>query len=52
MVSAEFDALFDKFRAAVLSHAQHEELEERPKLEANRDAERLVDMGDDFVQAQ
>ncbi len=50
--SGEFDALFRTFRAAVLSHAKHEEAEEHPKLEANLDAERLEQMGDDFVQAE
>ncbi len=50
--SSEFNALFDKFRSAVLRHAEHEEAEEHPKLEANLDPERLVDMGDEFVQAE
>lgn len=50
--SAEFNTLFDKFRSAVLSHAQHEESEEHPKLEANLNAGRLEDMGNKFVQAE
>jgi hemerythrin superfamily protein len=50
--SADFNTLFDKFRGAVLRHAQHEEAEEHPKLEANLDAARLEDMGDEFVQAE
>ena len=50
--SAEFNTLFDTFRGAVLRHAQHEEAEEHPKLEANLDAARLEDMGDEFVQAE
>jgi hemerythrin superfamily protein len=50
--SAEFDSLFEKFRSAVLRHAQHEESEEHPKLAANLDPERLEDMGDEFVQAE
>lgn len=50
--SAAFNTLFDTFRSAVLRHAQHEEAEEHPTLEANLDAERLEDMGDEFVQAE
>jgi hypothetical protein len=52
VASSEFNTLFDEFRRAVLSHAQHEESEEHPTLEANLDPERLVDMGDEFVQAE
>ena len=50
--SAEFDALFAKFRSAVLQHAQQEEREEHPELEANVSPARLVEMGKEFTQAE
>jgi hypothetical protein len=50
--SAEFEDLFATFRQAVLEHAQHEETEEHPELEANVSTERLVEMADEFVEAE
>jgi hemerythrin superfamily protein len=50
--SAEFDELFATFRSAVLRHAEHEESEELPELEANVSPERLVEMGEQFAQAE
>jgi hypothetical protein len=43
-----FAAAFAAFRGAVLSHAEHEEGEEHPKLVAALDHERLVDLGEKF----
>ena len=48
----EFEALFAKFRSAVLDHATHEETEEHPELEANVSPERLVEMAEEFTQAE
>ena len=48
----QFDALFAKFRNAVLQHADHEEREEHPKLRAGIDADRLTEMADEFVAAE
>jgi hypothetical protein len=50
--SGEFDELFATFRTAVLRHAQHEESEEHPELEANVSPERLVEMGEEFARAE
>ena len=47
-----FEALFATFRQAVLRHAEHEEQEEHPKLRAGVDADRLVEMADEFVAAE
>jgi hemerythrin superfamily protein len=48
----EFDALFAKFKAAVLSHAEHEEREEHPKLRAELGEDRLAELGGDFRAAE
>jgi hemerythrin superfamily protein len=48
----EFDALFTRFRGAVLDHATHEETEEHPELEANVSPQRLVEMAEQFTQAE
>jgi hemerythrin superfamily protein len=50
--STEFDELFSKFRRAVLEHATHEETEEHPELEANVSPDRLVEMAEEFTQAE
>jgi hypothetical protein len=50
--TAEFDRLFATFRTAVLAHAEHEEQEEHPLLEGAVDADRLVEMADEFTEVE
>ena len=46
--SPEFDAVFAKFRTAVLTHASREEDEEHPRLRDHVDPSRLADMAVEF----
>jgi hypothetical protein len=48
----QFDALFSKFRAAVLQHATNEEREEHPILERTLSAEASRKAADEFRAAQ
>ena len=49
---SEFGTLFENFRTAVLAHAQAEETEVFPLLEANVDAATLQDMADAVLVAE
>ena len=50
--SAEFEATFEKFRKAVLAHAEHEEQEVLPLIMDNRDADERRKMGTLFEMAE
>lgn len=46
--SPEFMASFEKLRASVLQHAEHEERDEHPQLRQHLDEQRLREMGTNF----
>jgi carbon monoxide dehydrogenase subunit G len=50
--NAEFDAWFEQLRQAVLTHAEHEENEEFPKLRQDVAPERLRTMAEELIAVQ
>lgn len=52
VASADFDAMFADFEQAVLQHAEREELEEFPQVQANTSADKRASMGKALLAAE